>query len=79
MGPMESYQPRRGRLTAEQTATLLGVSRENLRLLVHRGKLHRVGGSPRRPEFDVQEVTALHADRLKRSDQPVLQPERHSA
>lgn len=79
MGPMETYQPRRGRLTAEQTASLLGVSRENLRLLVHRGKLHRAGGSPRRPQFDVEEVTALHADRMQRSGQPILQPERHSA
>jgi hypothetical protein len=79
MGHMETYQPRRGRLTAEQTASLLGISRENLRLLVHRGKLHRAGGSPRRPEFDVKEVTALHATRLQRSGQPILQPERHSA
>ena len=79
MGLMESYQPRRGRLTAEQTATLLGISRANLRLLVHRGQLHRVGGSPRRPEFDVEEVTALHAARTERSGQTLLQPERHSA
>ena len=67
MGPMESYQPRQGRLTAEQTATLLGITRENLRLLVHRGQLHRVGGSPRRPQFDVTEVTALHAARAQRA------------
>lgn len=72
MGPMESYQPRRGRLTAEQTATLLGISRENLRLLVHRGRLHRAGGSPRRPEFDVAEVTALNAARRSASGTPAL-------
>ncbi|MFF7259485.1 hypothetical protein ACFZCL_04215 [Streptomyces sp. NPDC008159] len=76
---MESYQPRQGRLTAEQTATALGISRENLRLMVHRGKLRRAGGSPRRPEFDVQDVLALHAARMERSGQPVRQPERHSA
>lgn len=79
MGPMEFYQPRQGRLTAEQTATLLDVSRENLRLLVHRGHLHRVGGTRYRPQFDVAEVTALHAARLERSGQCVVQPERHSA
>jgi hypothetical protein len=79
MGLMESYQPPQGRLTADQTATLLGITRENLRVLVHRGQLQRVGGSPRRPQFDVKQVTALHATRLERSGQPVIQPERHSA
>ncbi|MBD9703389.1 hypothetical protein IHE56_15125 [Streptomyces sp. ID01-12c] len=69
---MKSYQPRRGRLTADQTATLLGITRTNLRLLVHRGKLHRVGGSPRRPEFDVAEVAALQAAREERSGGPTF-------
>lgn len=72
MGLMESYQPRQGRLTAEQTAMLLGITRENLRLLVHRGQLHRVGGSPRRPQFDVAEVTDLHATRMQRTNSPAL-------
>lgn len=72
MGLMESYQPRQGRLTAEQTAMLLGITRENLRLLVYRGQLHRVGGTPRRPQFDVTEVTDLHATRMQRSGATAL-------
>ncbi|WP_059081614.1 helix-turn-helix domain-containing protein [Streptomyces scabiei] len=76
---MESYQPPQGRLTAEQTATLLGITRGNLRLLVRRGHLHHAGGTRYRPQFDVAEVTALHAARTQRSGQPVTQPERHSA
>ena len=79
MGLMESYQPRQGRLTAEQTAILLGITRENLRLLVHRRQLHRVGGSPRRPQFDVEEVTALHAARMQRTNATApAQPSRNA-
>ncbi|MGW0821817.1 hypothetical protein [Streptomyces sp. NPDC002845] len=64
---MELNHPPRGRLTAAQTATLLGVTRENLRLLVHRGKLTHVGGTPRRPLYDANEVAALHATRAEHS------------
>ncbi|MDX3294624.1 hypothetical protein PV569_13000 [Streptomyces scabiei] len=76
---MESYQPPQGRLTAEQTAMLLGVTRGNLRLLVRRGHLHHAGGTRYRPQFDVAEVTALHAARMEPSGQPLTQPECHSA
>ncbi|MFH9977929.1 hypothetical protein ACH4ND_01450 [Streptomyces sp. NPDC017179] len=63
---MESQIIRPGYLTAHQTARLLGIGLGGVRLLVHRGQLHRAGGSPRQPWYAVDEVTALAAKRAER-------------
>ncbi|MGW0566090.1 hypothetical protein [Streptomyces tauricus] len=59
-----------GRLDADQAAKLLGVTRGNLRLLVHRGQLQRTGGTERHPQFDIEAVSALYAERAARSGRP---------
>ncbi|MBW8701872.1 hypothetical protein MBT84_19890 [Streptomyces sp. MBT84] len=64
---MESQNIRPGHLTAHQTARALGISLGGVRLLVHRGQLHRSGGSPRQPWYTVQDVTALAAKRRERA------------
>lgn len=80
MGSMTRYVPP-GRLDADQTATVLGVSRGNLRLLVHRGHLTRVGGTERHPQYDLEAVNALYAERAIRSGRPggPVRPSRQSA
>ncbi|MFB6962374.1 hypothetical protein ACFCYB_36700 [Streptomyces sp. NPDC056309] len=60
---MESQIIRPGYLTAHQTVRVLGISLGGVRLLVHRGQLHRAGGSPRQPWYAVDGVTALAAKR----------------
>lgn len=69
MGHMTRYVPP-GRLDADQAAALLGVTRGNLRLLVHRGKLQASGGTDRHPQFDIEAVSALYAERASRSGRP---------
>ncbi|MGW3410261.1 hypothetical protein [Streptomyces sp. NPDC000888] len=56
-----------GHLDAEQTATLLGVTRGNLRILVHRGHLKTSGGTDRHPLYKIEDVKALHHERATRS------------
>lgn len=63
---MESTNLRPGRLTAHQTAQLLGIGLGGVRLLVHRGKLKRSGGTPRQPWYAVEDVAALAAERCAR-------------
>ncbi|MBL3670623.1 hypothetical protein JL475_32580 [Streptomyces sp. M2CJ-2] len=60
---MESQIIRPGYLTAHQTARVLSISLGGVRLLVHRGQLHRAGGSPRQPWYAVEDVQALAAKR----------------
>ncbi|MEL3944862.1 hypothetical protein [Streptomyces sp. LNU-CPARS28] len=66
---MTRYVPP-GRLSADQAATLLGITRGNLRILIHRGQLTRTGGTERHPQFDIEDVSTLYADRAARSGQP---------
>ncbi|MGW0795172.1 hypothetical protein [Streptomyces sp. NPDC002692] len=66
---MTQYVPP-GHLDAEQTATLLGVTRGNLRILVHRGRLATAGGTARHPHFLLADVEALYAERAAASGQP---------
>ncbi|MGW6210953.1 hypothetical protein [Streptomyces sp. NPDC055109] len=66
---MSQYVPP-GYLDAEQTATLLGVARGNLRILVHRGQLEAKGGTTRHPHFLLADVEALYEERAHRSGQP---------
>ena len=66
---MTQYVPP-GHLDAEQTATLLGVTRGNLRILVHRGQLHTSGGTDRHPHYLLEDVEALYAERAARSGHP---------
>ncbi|MFB7360477.1 hypothetical protein [Streptomyces gardneri] len=64
---MESQIIRPGYLSAHQTARVLGIGLGGVRLLVHRGQLHHVGGSPRQRWFAVDEVTALAAKRASKA------------
>ncbi|MFF3891377.1 hypothetical protein [Streptomyces sp. NPDC001914] len=66
---MSPYVPP-GHLDAEQTATLLGITRGNLRILVHRGHLTPAGGTDRHPHFRLTDVDALYAQRAARSQRP---------
>ncbi|MCX4974236.1 hypothetical protein [Streptomyces sp. NBC_00620] len=59
-----------GHLDAEQTATLLGVTRGNLRILVHRGHLKPSGGTDRHPLYKIDDVKRLHNERATRSGHP---------
>ncbi|MGW0942920.1 hypothetical protein ACWD4O_10260 [Streptomyces sp. NPDC002623] len=61
---MESQIIRPGYLTAHQTARVLGITLGGVRLLVHRGQLARVGGTPRQPWYAASDVAALAAKRL---------------
>jgi hypothetical protein len=63
---MESLIIRPGHLTAHQTAKQLGITLGGVRLLVHRGQLHRSGGTPRQPWYAVSDVAALLAKRQQR-------------
>lgn len=54
---------RPGKLTAHQVAALLDISLGGVRQLVRRGQLHRAGGTPRQPWYDLDEVTALNTSR----------------
>ncbi|WP_405924872.1 hypothetical protein [Streptomyces sp. NBC_00035] len=67
-----------GHLDAEQTATLLGITRGNLRILVHRGHLTASGGTDRHPHYRLEDVKALHRERAARSGH-ADKPERPSA
>lgn len=60
---MESLISRPGRMTAHQVAEQLGISLGAVRLLVHRGRLTRVGGTPRQPWYDTADVTAEYRRR----------------
>lgn len=64
---MESLNIRPGHLTAHQTARQLGITLGGVRLLVHRGQLHRSGGTPRQPWYAVTDVAALVAKRAART------------
>lgn len=64
---MEQLYARRGHLTAAQTRQALGISAGALRNLVHRRQLTRSGGSERYPTFALADVTAIAADRAKRT------------
>ncbi|WP_392967202.1 hypothetical protein [Streptomyces sp. LN245] len=66
---MSQYVPP-GHLDAEQTATLLGITRGNLRILVHRGQIATAGGTDRHPHFRLEDVEALYAERAARSGRP---------
>nr|WP_254407315.1 hypothetical protein [Streptomyces sp. GMY02] len=52
-----------GHLTAHQTANALGIGLGGVRLLVHRGRLKRAGGTERHPYYASSDVTALIAAR----------------
>lgn len=80
MGHMTQYVPP-GHLDADQTAALLGVTRGNLRVLVHRGHLTASGGTDRHPHYALEDVEALYALRTARSGCPgaPLRPVRQSA
>lgn len=67
MEAMESQNIRPGHLTAHQTAQQLGITLGGVRLLVHRGQLHRSGGTPRQPWYAVQDVATLAAKRSART------------
>jgi hypothetical protein len=62
---MESTNLRPGHLTAHQTAQQLGITLEGVRQLVHRGRLHRSGGTPRQPWYAVNDVATLQAERRR--------------
>lgn len=64
---MESQNIRPGHLTAHQTAQALGITLGGVRLLVHRGKLTRSGGTPRQPWYAWRDVAALVAERHTRT------------
>ena len=64
---MESQMIRPGHLTAHQVAQQLGITLGGVRLLVHRGQVHRSGGTPRQPWYAVTDVAALVAKRQQRS------------
>ena len=64
---MESQIIRPGHLTAHQVATQLGISLGGVRLLVHRGRLKRSGGTARQPWYAVDDVAALLAKRAERA------------
>jgi hypothetical protein len=61
---MEALYVPAGYMTAHQVADTLGIKLTGVRDLVHRGHLHRVGGSPRQPRYDSDRVFALLAARL---------------
>lgn len=63
---MESPYIRPGHLTADQTRQALGISAGALRNLVYRGRLQRVGGSERYPEFATHDVAAIAAQRTRK-------------
>lgn len=50
-----------GLLTTTLAAKACGVQPATIRDWVRRGILHRAGGSPRRPIYTVDAVTAAHA------------------
>ncbi|QFZ75085.1 hypothetical protein GFH48_19045 [Streptomyces fagopyri] len=56
-----------GRYTTRDVARALGTSTGAVRNLVYRGRLKRVGGTERHPQYAVSEVAALLADRQERS------------
>jgi hypothetical protein len=80
MDHMSPYVPP-GHLDAEQTALLLGITRGNLRILVHRGQLETKGGSDRHPHYLLDDVQALYTERAVRSGHPggPLRPTRQPA
>jgi hypothetical protein len=71
---MQSHFARSGRLTAQQAATLLGVTLGNLRVLVHRGQLQRAGGTRYQPQYALADVTALYAARNAGQSAPTARP-----
>ncbi|WP_406365269.1 hypothetical protein [Streptomyces sp. NBC_00645] len=77
---MSQYVPP-GHLDADQTATLLGVTRGNLRILVHRRQLTTSGGTDRHPHYLLADVQALYEERAARSGHPggPVRPERQPA
>ncbi|MET9099958.1 hypothetical protein [Streptomyces antibioticus] len=66
---MHQHHAPHGRLTAQETAMLLGITMANLRVIVHRGQLRRAGGTRYRPQYALDDVTALHATRAARTTQ----------
>ncbi len=53
-----------GYMSAHQVAAQLDIGLGGVRQLVHRGQLHRAGGSPRQPWYDTEEVLALVRERV---------------
>ncbi|MDG9705558.1 hypothetical protein [Streptomyces sp. DH37] len=64
---MEPLHVPPGRMSAHQVAQQLGITLDGVRQLVRRGHLHRVGGTPRQPWYDTEEVIALHQARQRRA------------
>ncbi|WNI16924.1 hypothetical protein [Actinacidiphila sp. ITFR-21] len=52
-----------GYMSAHQAATTLGITLGGIRELRRRGRLTAVGGSPRQPYYDTEQVLALLAER----------------
>jgi predicted site-specific integrase-resolvase len=61
MGRMEYASLPPGQLTTSQAAMAAGVQPGTIRDWVRRGVLKRCGGSPRRPIYRVDDVTAAKA------------------
>jgi hypothetical protein len=64
---MDQLYARRGHLTAKQARQALGISAGALRNLVYRGQLTRSGGTDRHPTYATADVTAIAAERAKRT------------
>ncbi|MET9876563.1 hypothetical protein ABZZ36_18340 [Actinacidiphila glaucinigra] len=56
---MEPLHMPPGYMSAHQVAQQLDITLGAVRILVHRGRLHRAGGTPRQPWYDSDEVDAL--------------------
>jgi hypothetical protein len=60
---MEPLHMPPGYMSAHQVAQQLGITLGAVRLLVHRGRLNRAGGTTRQPWYDTTEVVGLQRDR----------------
>ena len=60
---MEPLHVPAGHMSAHQVAETLGIGLDGVRQLRRRGHLDAVGGTPRQPWYDTEQVLALLATR----------------